>query len=59
MEFIQSIPDKYYDLAIVDPPYGINVNVNMGRRKGDKNSIYHKFYGNDSSTPPHNILNIC
>ena len=23
MEFMQSIPDKHYDLAIVDPPYGI------------------------------------
>ncbi|CUP93301.1 DNA methylase N-4/N-6 domain-containing protein [Bacteroides uniformis] len=23
MNFMQSIPDKYFDLAIVDPPYGI------------------------------------
>jgi site-specific DNA-methyltransferase (adenine-specific) len=23
MEFMKGIPDKYYDLAIVDPPYGI------------------------------------
>ena len=23
MEFMKDIPDKYYDLAIVDPPYGI------------------------------------
>lgn len=23
MEFMQNIPDKHYDLAIVDPPYGI------------------------------------
>jgi site-specific DNA-methyltransferase (adenine-specific) len=27
-------PDKYFDLAVVDPPYGINVNMNIGRRKG-------------------------
>ena len=33
-------PDKFFDLAICDPPYGINVNHNMGRRKGDKNSDY-------------------
>lgn len=33
-------PDKYFDLAIVDPPYGIGVNHNMGRRKGDKPSNY-------------------
>lgn len=23
MEFMKGLPDKYYDLAIVDPPYGI------------------------------------
>ena len=22
MEFMSNVPDKYYDLAIVDPPYG-------------------------------------
>jgi site-specific DNA-methyltransferase (adenine-specific) len=29
-------PDKYFDLAIVDPPYGININMNLGRRKGKR-----------------------
>ena len=24
MEFMKGLPDNYYDLAIVDPPYGIN-----------------------------------
>ena len=24
MEFMKGVPDKYYELAIVDPPYGIN-----------------------------------
>ena len=24
MEFMKGIPDKYYELAIVDPPYGID-----------------------------------
>lgn len=33
MEVMQLIPDKMIDLAIVDPPYGINVNsMNMGGR---------------------------
>jgi len=32
--------DKQFDLAIVDPPYGIGVNHNMGRRKGDRPSSY-------------------
>ena len=51
MELMARYKDNYFDLAIVDPPYGIDINVNMGRRKGDKNSNYHKFAGNDSSIP--------
>jgi site-specific DNA-methyltransferase (adenine-specific) len=51
MEIMAQYPDKFFDLAIVDPPYGINVNVSMGRRKGNKKSDYHKFSGNDSSIP--------
>ena len=35
---------KKYSLAIIDPPYGIGVNHNMGRRKGDKPSEYKKAY---------------
>ena len=50
-------PDKYFDLAIVDPPYGINVNVSMGRRKGDKKSNYHKFEGKDKSIPSAEYFN--
>ena len=42
MEGMKLFPDKYFDLAIVDPPYGININHNMGRRKGDKASEYKK-----------------
>ena len=51
MELMGRYEDNHFDLAIVDPPYGININVNMGRRKGDKKSNYHKFAGNDSSIP--------
>jgi site-specific DNA-methyltransferase (adenine-specific) len=51
MELLRDTPDKAFDLAIVDPPYGINVNVSMGRRKGDKKSDYHKFAGGDSCAP--------
>ena len=40
MDFMKSVPDKFYDLAIVDPEYGISVNHNMGRRKWDKPSKY-------------------
>lgn len=51
MNVMQQYPDKHFDLAIVDPPYGININVSMGRRKGDKKSSYHKFAGLDSTIP--------
>ena len=36
MEFMREIPDKFFDLACVDPPYGISINANMGRRKGKR-----------------------
>ena len=51
MELMSRYEDNYFDLAIVDPPYGININVNMGRRKGDKKSNYHKFAGDDNEIP--------
>ena len=42
-------PDKHFDLAIVDPPYGIGINMNQGRRAGDK--IKHKRKRWDESPP--------
>ena len=42
MEGMKEFSDKYFELAIVDPPYGININNNIGRRKGDKKSDYKK-----------------
>lgn len=56
MDLMKDTPDNYYDLAIVDPPYGISVNVNMGRRKGDKNSDYKKFAGEDKNIPSKNYF---
>jgi len=40
MEAMALMPDKAFELALVDPPYGINVNHNMGRRAGNKASEY-------------------
>jgi site-specific DNA-methyltransferase (adenine-specific) len=48
---MREMKDNEFDLAIVDPPYGINININMGRRKGNKKSDYHKFHGNDKKIP--------
>ena len=33
MELMARYPDNYFDLAIVDPPYGININ-NQSQGKG-------------------------
>jgi site-specific DNA-methyltransferase (adenine-specific) len=57
MELMGKYPDKYFDLAIVDPPYGININISIGRRKGNKKSLYHKFSGEDKITPNKNYFN--
>ena len=51
MDILKQTPDKYYSLCIVDPPYGININVSIGRRKGNKKSNYHKFAGEDNGIP--------
>ena len=45
MEFMATIPDNYYELAIVDPPYGIGINTSGrlghygGKGKNWDNSI--------------------
>jgi len=57
MDIMKEYPDKYFELAVVDPPYGIGINVSMGRRKGDKKSNYHKFAGNDTSIPTKDYFN--
>jgi site-specific DNA-methyltransferase (adenine-specific) len=50
MDFMKGVPDKAYSLAIVDPPYGINVNFNMGLHKGQKKR--HKSKKWDNNLPP-------
>lgn len=49
MEYMKTLQDKAFDLAIVDPPYGISINNNMGRRKGDKKSNYKKVTWDDAT----------
>lgn len=53
MEFMKTIPDCYYDLAIVDPPYGIGENgdKNHTRSKIAKSKNYKSFFGGDISAP--------
>ena len=33
LEGMKNYPDKYFDLAIVDPPYGINIGGTIGGAK--------------------------
>ena len=59
MEIMKQYPDKYFDLAIVDPPYGINANqkrADTGKNKHIKQKDYH--VGDwDSNIPPQEYFN--
>lgn len=55
MTFMKTIPDKHYDLAIVDPPYGININMNIGLKKGQTKKRAQKEW--DKSSPSKEYFN--
>jgi len=48
MEYMKGLDDNAFDLAIVDPPYGIKINMNQGRRKGDEIKHARKAWDNDA-----------
>lgn len=52
MEYMRTLPEKAFDLAVVDPPYGIKISNNMGRRKGERPSGYKKVTWDDAPPPP-------
>ncbi len=54
MDAMKEFPDKFFDLAIVDPPYGININMNMGRRAGQPRRHSEKDW--DDSIPDDNYF---
>lgn len=47
MDYMKDIPDKFFDLAIVDPPYGIDINKS-GRLVKEKKRDYKNW---DTDTP--------
>ena len=52
MALMARYPDKYFNLAIVDPPYGINRDGQSGSRKGNgKGRKGFNFKGWDNETP--------
>ena len=55
MELMAQFPDNYFELAIVDPPYGIKINMNMGRRKGVAKVHADKKW--DNEPPPQEYFN--
>lgn len=55
MEFMKDIPNNFYDLSCVDPPYGIDINMNMGVRKGKRKNHKNKEW--DNSIPEENYFN--
>jgi site-specific DNA-methyltransferase (adenine-specific) len=55
LEFMASVPDKFYDLAIVDPPYGLGESV---VNSGGRFKKYHNKNGNwDIQTPSEKYFN--
>ena len=53
MDYMATLPDKAFELAIVDPPYGIGEDgsKNHTRSKLAKSKNYKSFYGMDTSAP--------
>ncbi len=58
MQGMKEFPDKYFDLAIVDPPYGIGENgsKNYTRSKLAKAKNYKAFAGMDRTKPSENYF---
>lgn len=53
MEGMKQFPDKYFDLAIVDPPYGIGENGSKNHTRGKLATAtnYKAFAGEDTKPP--------
>ena len=50
MNGLKEFPNGFFDIAVVDPPYGINVGNEIGRRKGERRNGYKKVEWD--KTPP-------
>jgi site-specific DNA-methyltransferase (adenine-specific) len=58
MELMAKYPDKHFDLAIVDPPYGIGEDGSRNHTRGNKAipKNYKPFSGNDIDSPELNYF---
>jgi len=57
MELMKRYPDNYFDLAIVDPPYGIGIDKAMNANKGKQGFKQYKATDWDSNTPTQEYFN--
>ncbi len=63
MELMKAYPENYFDLSVVDPPYGINHSVLAGKQSGSKYGKAAAAKSNyavkdwDSDTPPVGYFN--
>lgn len=60
MDLMRDKPDKFYDLAIIDPPYGIGIDgqkLNNTNKNPKHNRKKHDFKGWDNSTPNNEYFN--
>ncbi len=68
MTFMQTVPDKFFELAIVDPPYGIGEDGSKNKSRGlgigsikkkalGKSKDYKPFSGNDKNPPTQDYFN--
>lgn len=53
MDGMKEFPDKYFDLAVIDPPYGIGENGSKNKSRGKiaKAKNYKTFAGKDAAPP--------
>ena len=58
MDIMKTFPDKYFDLAIVDPPYGIGISGQKECKKGKKSDRkLHKQKNWDNAIPSKEYFN--
>jgi len=60
MQGMKEYPDKYFDLAVVDPPYGINFDgeTTVKGKAGKANTFSNKQHHNKNNKLNSYILNI-
>jgi site-specific DNA-methyltransferase (adenine-specific) len=58
LELMKRYPDNYFDLAIVDPPYGIGIDgQKKSIKKGSQIRKHHEFKGWDKAIPTEEYFN--